>query len=695
VVRHIGLDDIHAAGSRYLNPDHATPAQSVRKHDDPRAQLARAMALHQAGRLDEARTSYRTFLKRYPDHAEALHLHGLVHLQRGETEKGLPLLEKALRIRPEFADAHLNLGIALIELNRLEAARVCIEKCLVLQPGSAEAHYNLGAVHHRMKRNDTAAACYARALELKPDYAAAHNNLGLVLHSSGRRVEAIACYAQALRLRPGDANAHNNLGDTLCALGRHAEAVPHYAQALALRPGHAQVHDNIGVALQILSRHEEAVACHEAALRLKPDFIAAHIHLGNALDALDRHDQALACFARALRLDPGCAEAHVYVGNLLLQKLNRAEAAVASYEQALRLRPDYVDAHYNLGVAKEALNRPREAVAHHEQALACDPGCVKAAQNRAYLYLLLGRFEHGWPLYEQRWSAPTERIVVRDYPRPRWQGEYVQGVLLAWGEQGLGDQIMYAGMLRELQSHADAVVIEVEPRLAPLFARSFPGIQVMALASELYPGTVDAQVPLGSLCGLLRRGWEAFAHSRPGYLCADADRVAKLRARLKPDGRPLIGLSWSSSNPRLSKFKNAQLRDFEPLLRRSDCRFVDLQYGDTAAQRATLVREFAVRIEHLEEVDNTNDVDALAALITACDRVVTVSNTTAHLAAALGRPTAILLPHGLGRHWYWFEGRSDSPWYPCATLYRQRTAGDWAGILTELAESMGGAERRE
>jgi ADP-heptose:LPS heptosyltransferase len=243
-------------------------------------------------------------------------------------------------------------------------------------------------------------------------------------------------------------------------------------------------------------------------------------------------------------------------------------------------------------------------------------------------------------------------------------------------------------MLRELQARADTVVLEVEPRLVTLFTRSFPGVRVIALTPELHAGPVDAQVPLGSLCGILRGGWDAFAQTMPGYLRADAGLAASLRARLNRDGRPVIGLSWSSSNPRLSKFKSAQLRDFEPLLRRSDCRFVDLQYGDTTEERAAVERELGVRVEHLDEIDNLNDIDGLAALITACDRVVTVSNTTAHLAGALGTPAAVLLPYGQGRHWYWFSDRLDSPWYPCATLCRQPAAGDWTGIFEDLAREL-------
>ena len=95
-----------------------------------------------------------------------------------------------------------------------------------------------------------------------------------------------------------------------------------------------------------------------------------------------------------------------------------------------------------------------------------------------------------------------------------------------------------------------------------------------------------------------------------------------------------------------------------------DCRFVDLQYGDTRADREALERELGLHIERLDDIDTTNDIDGLAALMTACDLVATVSNTTAHLAGALGRPTFVFIPFGNARIWYWFKHRADCPWYP-------------------------------
>jgi hypothetical protein len=293
---------------------------------------------------------------------------------------------------------------------------------------------------------------------------------------------------------------------------------------------------------------------------------------------------------------------------------------------------------------------------------------------------MLGRFEEGWRLYESRWPAGAGGSQ-RKYRQPRWDGARLGGTLMIWGEQGLGDQILYAGMLPEMAGRADRIIVEVEPRLVPLFARSFPGLEVIAYGEELYSGHLDAHEPLVGLGRFFRLAWQAFPRREGGYLVAEETRTRSLRERLATDGKLLVGLSWRSYNPRLYRAKTARLEE----LRMPNLRFVDLQYGDTAEERAEVEQKLGVRVERLEDIDNTRDIDGLAALISACDLVVTVSNTTAHLAGALGKPTFVLVPHGNARLWYWFAEGDTSPWYPPVRLRRKTMQQTWAMMAQALA----------
>jgi hypothetical protein len=328
------------------------------------------------------------------------------------------------------------------------------------------------------------------------------------------------------------------------------------------------------------------------------------------------------------------------------------------------------------------LDRQDEAVASYRQALESKPDDPVLLLNMSYACLTLGRLAQGWANYDQRFVAETTGIR-RPYPRPLWNGERVAGTLLVWGEQGLGEQILHASMIADLHGRADEIVLELDARLVSLFARSFPGTRPVPMADTTpYQGQVDMHVPIASLGRHLRPDWPAFPTPPSAYLLANPVRSQALHERLHGDRRKVIGLSWSSRNAKFEKVKSARLADFQPLLQQSGCRFIDLQYGDTQAERHAVEQELGVRVEHLDDIDNTNDLDSLAALMGACDLIVTVSNTTAHLAGALGRPVNVLIPHGPARWWYWFKDRDDSPWYPNLRIHRQLPEQTWPQLIS-------------
>jgi hypothetical protein len=243
-------------------------------------------------------------------------------------------------------------------------------------------------------------------------------------------------------------------------------------------------------------------------------------------------------------------------------------------------------------------------------------------------------------------------------------------------------------MIPDAAADAGALTVEVEPRLIPLFARSFPGVRLRSLADDAKEVRADAHIPLGGLGELYRQSTGDFP--RRAYLAADKARAEKLRHLLHADRKTVIGVSWRSANPKFGMHKTAQLRDFSPLFTRADVRLVDLQYGDTAAELQAIRDEFGVAIAHLDEIDNTRDIDGLAALIDACDAVLTVSNTTAHIAGALGKPVWVMVPYGQGRLWYWFGEREDSLWYPRMRICRQQPGQSWADLVAAIAPRIAG-----
>lgn len=619
------------------------------QRQDPAAEklliLNQALVLHQAGRLAEAQKLYLQILAVDARHADALHLLGMVENAMGHAEIAVKMIRRAIASNGNNARYYSNLGF-ILENQELH--------------GEAEI------------------AC-KQALLLNPNYAEALNNLGNALLSQGRVGDAAASYRQALELKPDHAEAHYNLGNALSALGTLDEAIASYKTALKLKPGHADAWNNLGHIFEIQGKPDEAVACYEQAITFKPDFAEALINLGNALRTQGKFDAAIACYQRGLALKPGYADAYTNLGNTL-KSLGKLEEAIACFEKALALKPNNPEACYNLGNVLKLQGKLSAAVTSYEQALALRPDYADAHLNRALALLLQGDFANGWSNYDWRWKHTKLETVFRTFEQPRWTGERLSsGRLLIWAEQGVGDEIMFASLIPDVIRRESHCVLDCDPRLQSLFARSFPSIEVVSKIEpqEAAGRGIAAQLPSGSLPALFRNTEADFTATVSPYLFADAALRSQLRSRYA-DGRRLVGLAWHTKNPSTGRYRSLQLDALAGFFAVPQTKWINLQYGDFDDLENQITKAKApILIDR--SVDQMTDLDLFAAQIAAMDLVITIDNSTAHLAGALGIPVWLLLP--CAPDWRWMLGRSDSPWYPSMRLFRQPTLGDWPSVI--------------
>jgi hypothetical protein len=198
---------------------------------------------------------------------------------------------------------------------------------------------------------------------------------------------------------------------------------------------------------------------------------------------------------------------------------------------------------------------------------------------------------------------------------------------------------------------------------------------------------VDYQAPIGGLCRWLRPNLASFP-SRAGYLKADSTQVDLLRDRYRNQlgGRPLVGISWRGGTGANVQLRSIPLAAWAPILAQSTFGFVNLQYGDCRADLEAVRRDLGVEILHDETVDPLKNLDDFAAQTAAMDLVISIDNSTVHMAGALNMPAWVLLP--TVPDWRWMLGRSDSPWYPSVRLFRQAMAGEWAPVIERVAEEL-------
>lgn len=457
----------------------------------------------------------------------------------------------------------------------------------------------------------------------------------------------------------------------------------------------------------------------------------------NALDA----DGAFAFLDKAIAADPKYWHAYNARGSIL-GRLNRFEDAIAAYTEGLAHNPSSPELHSNLGTALLRLGRSQDALPHLETArvqsadrdatlresvalnyagalhdvgrtddaiavlgeiVAANPANVEAHHNRAQNLLSLGRFEDGWRETEWRLKRPNANVQYEAFaPVSRWNGEDLAGKrVLIWTEQGIGDEILAASMMPDAIAAAAHVTILCSPRLVPLFRRSFPHATVEERKQPLPPSARDPrlsfQMSMADLGRAFRPDFASFP-KRGAFLVCDESQRRALRTAYQAahPGTLLVGISWSShGNAYMGWLKSNNLEAWQPILATPGVTFVNLQYGDRAGELARVRERCGVDILNDATVDPMKDMDRFAAQVAAMDLVISTSNSTVHTAGGLGRPTWVLAPEGRGRHWYWFQNRDDSPWYPSLRFIRQPGDGGWEGAIARCAEDLGAWVHRE
>lgn len=471
----------------------------------------------------------------------------------------------------------------------------------------------------------------------------------------GRTEDAVASYRQALTLDPACVAVRYNLGVALQALQRYGEAEAMYRDVLAAQPGHAAALNNLALALRRQGRYGEALPVALQAVECAPRDSEALDNLGAALGDLGHWNEAAGCHQSALQLNPASAGTWNNLGVAYMSE-GHLTAAKDAFRQALALAPEEADARLNL----------------------------------AHALLLNGEFAAGWDAYEARFYSPSGLIATgsRALPQPRWQGEALADkTLLVWAEQGLGDQILFAGLLPELSRRVAHIVVECDSRLVTLFQHSFPGMEIVPRQDPPLPPVLaaDLQAPLGGLGRYFRASAADFPR-QSGYLHADPAKVAVWKERLGTHEKLRVGLNWAG-NPafRNDRWRSAALADFAALGNMAGVEWFNLHQGARGCELDSAPFPIQNVAGEWAEVGDT------AAFITNLDLVISTCTSIPHLAGALGQPVWVLT-HGLP-YWAWGRAGDASPWYPSARVFRQKRWGDWTEVMAEVARALEGITR--
>lgn len=645
-----------------------------------------AQALHKAGDVRAAAARYEALRPKLPDHPELLYLLGAAYVHLERLGDAVPLLERSLALRPEHAPTLEMTGSAWIKMQEPTKALAYFREAARLNPGAIDAACRLGATLVACDKFDEAVEAFQLALAIDSNHPEAMTGKAFAQHRTGQSEEAETALRRCLGINPTYAQGYATLAALLADAERFSEAESVLRECLLTCPSHPTAQHDLAIVLHRQGRLPEAEQAYREAISLGVSGATIFVQLSDALLDMGRIDEAETLLSKALVNAP--ANAGLLTGLGRVEELRgNLKKALAFHDRAIAADKNYTESFVNRGNAWKFYGDLSRALADYDSALALNPDLPAATGNRGMTLLTLGRLSEGWPAFRSRIKARAGSIDLSG--TNAWDSSPLDGKnILVWTEYGLGDEVMFAGLLPELIAKVAHCTLVCSPRLVTVFSRAFPSLTVRALGEPI-DGEFDARLPLTDAAQWLRPSMESFPKHN-GYIRADANYVERLRKRYQQSGdESLVGISWySGGGIGTAPFKSIALEHWTPILNVPNIKFVSLQYGDCENEIRAIKKSIDCDIIHDSEIETSGDMDSFTAQVAAMDLVISVSNTTVHFAGALGKPVWALVPKGPGAHWYWVQDRTDSVWYPSLRIFRQPDRGQWHDPIDQVASQL-------
>ena len=519
----------------------------------------------------------------------------------------------------------------------------------------------------------------------------------------GDSARASELAVQALQVDERNGHGWHVLAIAREQCGDFKSSIAAYESALALLPDHADVANDLGRLAFRMGLTALAVQLFKAYLEKRPDCPQGANNLACALRDLHDYQDAIDVLTPVIQANPDVAMLWNTLATVLIARGDTA-SAMPFLEEALRLEPEFAKARYTRSSARLEFGDLDGALADVDQAikqveLENERSMMRFA--RSQILLVGGRVAEGWDAYESRFDDQFASALHMVVDRPRWtpDSDLDGRSMLLIGEQGLGDEVMFANYLPDLLEALGPkgqLSVALESRLIPLFQRSFPSVAFSPHASfkldghhlRTTPGVdlakIDLWAPLASPLRRFRPTVASFP-DRGAFMTADPARIAHWRSILAALPGRKVGILWKSL-----KLDGARLREFSPferwrgVLGAPGITFVNLQYGDCEAEIEQAREMFGVKIWRPPGIDLKMDLDDLAALCVALDLVLGPANATSNIAGACGAPVWLIsTPVAWPR-----LGTDRYPWYPATRVFSTKAFGQWDGVMQEIAAAL-------
>ena len=505
---------------------------------------------------------------------------------------------------------------------------------------------------------------------------------GLILANERKYRDAINFFEKALAADKSHYDSNFNIAGCYQGLLIFDKAIEYYENCSKINTNKFEPYHQIGICYKQLRKYEDSISNLKKALKISVNAKSFYM-LGNVYRENGQFEEAKRSFEKSIDINKEFTQSKLSLANL--------EIDYENYERAGRMLDEIIKSNESetvlisakimIGNILKSKGDFEKAIKINQDILEKDTNNVDALYNISQCYLFTKEYEKAWSYHESRYNLQSLVLLKQIYEsfnKPRWDLSKPKRNVLFYGEQGIGEQIIYSQFFETVRDQFDGSTIAVNEKLIPFFKKVYPNTKIINYKKIFEYKDYDYHLPMGSMGLYFQRFIDQNNLKREISYSSNSkipDKIKKLRC----------GISWKSTNRIFGNKKSIKLEKLKKILLHENIEFINLQYTDETKEINLIEKNLNKQIFTKHEIDCFNDIDGVASLIKTCDFVISVSNSNAHISGKLGVKTFLLLPYNDGKLWYWgLNADKDVVWYPSILPIRQESANNWDSCLSKL-----------
>ena len=511
---------------------------------------------------------------------------------------------------------------------------------------------------------------------------------GLILAQEKKFEKAITFFKIFLNSNQKDYDVNFNIAGCYLGLLNFKEAIKFYNNCAKLDFNRHEPFHQLGVCYRLIREYEKSEISLNKALAIKENPNSYYV-LGKVLRENGQFEKSRISFEKSISLDDKFIESKLSLANL--------ENDYGNYKKAIEIIDDinassgsndqvFTKSKVILGNILKSQGDYQGAIDVNIEILKKDPKNVDALYNLSLCYLFTKNYEKGWGFHESRYNLQSFVLLKKmqnNFQKPRWDENKQEKSILIYGEQGIGDQILYSQFVKIIRDKFENITIAVNKKLIPFFNKIFEKENIIDYRAISNYENYDCHLPMGSLGLFFQKFIKHNSFKEKINYSSEFKKIPKKNKKFR------CGISWRSTNKIFGSKKSIELEELKELFLSNNIEFINLQYTDEEFKIKNLERKMNKNIFLEHDVDCFDDIDGVASLIKSCDFVITVSNSNAHISGKLGVKTFLLLPFNDGKLWYWgMNTDTEIIWYPSIEPIRMNKENDWNSCISKLNEKL-------